>query len=173
MGASHTSNSSQNPCLAFSPGSAILLSSLTLCSMLAALMRVALKGWKMDTNHCQQQKIREFFPQKKLFPNPWGCLQELGSSLRLQDQGAAGRGFSGSSQTQRSAPSPGSLGEPGRRQNSRWSRNYLLQVNHSSRFLHHGVLLVVLHQVREGVEPLSSAHVVLPVQLGDKTPNPG
>lgn len=78
MGASHTSNSSQNPCLAFSPGSAILLSSLTLCSMLAALMRVALKGWKMDTNHCQQQKIREFFPSEKAVPKSLGVFAGAG-----------------------------------------------------------------------------------------------
>lgn len=46
-----------------------------------------------------------------------------------------------------------------------YSSSYLLQVDHSSRFLHHGVLLVVLHQVCERVKPLSSPHVVLPIRL--------
>lgn len=38
-------------------------------------------------------------------------------------------------------------------------------MNHSSGFLHHGVLLVVLHQVRERVEPFASSNIVLPIQL--------
>lgn len=44
-------------------------------------------------------------------------------------------------------------------------------MNHGSRFLHHGVLLIVLHQVRERVKPLSSSHVVLPIWLqeGDRS----
>jgi len=45
-------------------------------------------------------------------------------------------------------------------------------MNHSSRFLHHGVLLIVLHQVRERVEPLSSAHVILPVRLQERMAKP-
>lgn len=50
----------------------------------------------------------------------------------------------------------------------RQSRYYLLQMNHSSRFLHHGVFLIMLHQVCERVEPLTSPHVVLPVWLQER-----
>lgn len=44
---------------------------------------------------------------------------------------------------------------------------YLLEGHHGSRLLHHGVLLVALNQVAEGVEALPASHVVLPVWLWD------
>lgn len=42
---------------------------------------------------------------------------------------------------------------------------YLLEGHHGPRLLHHGVLLVALDQVTEGVEPLPASHIVLPVWL--------
>ena len=45
-------------------------------------------------------------------------------------------------------------------------------MNHSSRFLHHGVLLIVLHQVCERVKPLSSPDIILPVWLQDRMTKP-
>lgn len=45
------------------------------------------------------------------------------------------------------------------------SRSYLFEVHHDATFLHHGVLLVVIHQVGQGVKPLTAAHVVFTVLL--------
>lgn len=42
---------------------------------------------------------------------------------------------------------------------------YLLEVHYDATFLHHGVLLVVIHQVGQGVEPLTSTHIVFTVLL--------
>lgn len=42
---------------------------------------------------------------------------------------------------------------------------YLLEVHYYATFLHHGVLLVMIHQVSQGVEPLTSAHVILTILL--------
>lgn len=42
---------------------------------------------------------------------------------------------------------------------------YLFEVHYDATFLHHGVLLVVIHQVSQGVELLTAAHVVFTVLL--------
>lgn len=42
---------------------------------------------------------------------------------------------------------------------------HLFEVHDDAALLHHGVLLVVVHQVSQGVEALAPAYVVLPVQL--------
>lgn len=42
---------------------------------------------------------------------------------------------------------------------------YLFEVHYDPTFLHHGVLLVVIHQVSQGVEPLTTTHVVFTVLL--------
>lgn len=46
------------------------------------------------------------------------------------------------------------------------NRADLLQLEDGAKSFHHGVFLVMLHQVCEGVELLSSPHVVLQVTLG-------
>lgn len=42
---------------------------------------------------------------------------------------------------------------------------YLFEVHYDATFLHHGVLLVVIHQVSQGVKPLTSTHVIFTVLL--------
>lgn len=44
-------------------------------------------------------------------------------------------------------------------------RLYLFELQHCAQGLHHGVLLVMLHQVSERVKLLPPAHVVLQVRL--------
>lgn len=48
---------------------------------------------------------------------------------------------------------------------SRGPLPHLLEVHYDATFLHHGVLLVVIHQVGQRVEPLAAAHVVFTVLL--------
>lgn len=43
------------------------------------------------------------------------------------------------------------------------SNLYLFEVHHNATLFHHWVLLVVIHQVSQGVEPLSSTHIVLTI----------
>ena len=47
----------------------------------------------------------------------------------------------------------------------RFSLPYLFEVNYDATLLHHGVLLVVIHQVSQGVEPLPAAHVIFTILL--------
>lgn len=45
---------------------------------------------------------------------------------------------------------------------------HLFEVHYNATFFHHGVLFIVLHQVSQGVEPLSTTHVVLAILLRTK-----
>ena len=38
-------------------------------------------------------------------------------------------------------------------------------MHYDATFLHHGVLLVVIHQVSQGVKPLTTTHVVFTILL--------
>ena len=42
---------------------------------------------------------------------------------------------------------------------------YLFEVHYDAALLYHGVLLVVIHQVSQGVEPLTTANVIFTVLL--------
>lgn len=42
---------------------------------------------------------------------------------------------------------------------------YLFEMHYNATFLHHGVLLVVVHQLSQSLKPLTSAHVVFTVLL--------
>ena len=44
--------------------------------------------------------------------------------------------------------------------------SHLFQMHDNATLLHHGILLVVVHQVGQRVEPLATTHVVLPIRLG-------
>lgn len=48
---------------------------------------------------------------------------------------------------------------------------YLFEVYYNATFFHHGVLFIVLHQVSQGVKPLTTTHVVLAVLLKTKVDN--
>lgn len=48
------------------------------------------------------------------------------------------------------------------------SFSYLFQVHYDPTFLYHGVLLVVIHQVSQGVKPLTTTHVVFTILLDSK-----
>lgn len=45
---------------------------------------------------------------------------------------------------------------------------YLFEVHYDATFLHHGILLVVIHQVSQCVEPLTAAHIVFTILLETK-----
>lgn len=49
-----------------------------------------------------------------------------------------------------------------------YSLSYLFEVHYDATFLHHGVLLVVIHQVSKRVKPLAATHVIFTILLGPK-----
>lgn len=42
---------------------------------------------------------------------------------------------------------------------------YLFEVHYDATFLHHGVFLIVIHQVSQGVEPLTTANIIFTILL--------
>lgn len=42
---------------------------------------------------------------------------------------------------------------------------YLFEVHNDATLLHHGVLLIVIHQLSQGIEPLTATHVILTILL--------
>lgn len=49
-----------------------------------------------------------------------------------------------------------------------YSLPYLFEVHYNATFLHHGVLLVVIHKVSKRVKPLAATYIVFTILLGPK-----